>query len=325
MEIMILTNLKRLISWKPVRVALLCLAILGACRLFLTITSLQAKAQDISDIENYLKINIPKDATGLNADIGDVRDFYINLSFKASSSNILAFASHFCGGVLHQGYDPFNDIKADDAVPGSFKVEMMHPFSYSFYSYSPRTSPLKVGVYCEVESDNYFILIDESNPTFYGLKFKDVLWAGYPGAMYADVKPVADFPIMVRGLMPELHGRYSAGEPTCFDFDPDAVNGSSGKWSSLIGADVQISIDGKAMTAAYVSSDGRLTRKDGINNYSDPDGKFFTYCLQIWVTGTHTITVQIPPGISSQSAYSWDIDGETSASCEGDSTDCYGT
>jgi hypothetical protein len=168
------------------------------------------------------------------------------------------------------------------------------------------------------------VLLDQSDLALYAIKFKHVLDIN---KIYADVRPVADFPMMVRGLAPELHGGYSAWGTICLDLDPDAVGGLGKKWSFLIGSDLQILIDGKAMTGAYVTSEGRLARKDGKNNYSDPDSKLFQYCLLMWQSGLHTLTVQIPPGIGGKSIYSWTIFGRGSASCENGhpDNDCYGT
>jgi hypothetical protein len=87
---------------------------------------------------------------------------------------------------------------------------------------------------------------------------------------------------MVRGLMPDLDGGYSSTRIICLDVDPDLVGGSDKKWDTLLGADIQISINDKVMTGAYVSADGRLRRKDGKNNYSDPDSTLFQYCLIVF-------------------------------------------
>ncbi|HLY26100.1 MAG TPA: hypothetical protein VKQ72_07160, partial [Aggregatilineales bacterium] len=133
--------------------------------------------------------------------------------------------------------------------------------------------------------------------------------------------------LVARGLEAEPNNRYTAFDPICLDFDPDAVGGSDLKWNSLIGADVQILIDGQAMTGAYVSGDGRLSRKDGKKNYDDPESSLFQYCLLLWQNGLHTLTIRIPQGVSDKTDYSWAVYGETSANCGNNQieNDCLGT
>jgi hypothetical protein len=299
---------------------LLCTAFV--CLLAGIISNLGDESWNLEEIENYLKVSIPKEARGLKYTSGTNRFVRVELSFEASPKSAIGFTSHFCDGILHQGYDPFNAINIDEQIPGSVKIDMIDYHIRSYYSYSPRTSQLKAGVFCYLYSGLYWVLIDTTDPASYMIRFKHM---ADRSPIYADMKPVADFPIMVRGLMPELHGGYSAFQRICLDLDPDAVNGADKKWSSLLGADIKILINGKEMPGAYVSNDGRLARKDGKSNYSDPDSHFFKYCLIVWQGGLHNMTIQLPPSFGGKSTYSWTFRELYSSNCGSNypDQDCY--
>jgi hypothetical protein len=268
----------------------------------------------LAEVEKYLGTSIPKDAQNLTYISGTNRYVYVQLNFSASPSSVLNFASHFCDGILHQGYDPFNAINTDDKVEHSVKVDIVDYHTRSYYSYSPHASHNQYGVFCYLYSGLYWVLVDQSNPTLYTMRFKHV---GSRVPIQLDRKPIADFPIIVRGLGLESPSSYSADGTLCFDLDPDVVTATNVKWRSLLGADIEILIDGKAMNITYVNNEGHLTHKDNNNVYNDPDSNIFQYCLLMLQRGLHTITIQLPSSFAGTRQYSWTVRGVQSASCEG--------
>jgi hypothetical protein len=273
--------------------AVLCAAVTSlSWNVLLSFILWRDESWNIQEIEKYFQVSIPPNAQNLSYTSGDNRNVHVELSFSAPPKETLDFAAHFCEGVLHQGYDPFNAINVDEQTPQSVEIEVIEAYyTYSYFSYSPRTLQTKFGVYCMPRDDQYWILVDEANPSLYTLKLNH---RASRLRFYIDAQPIANFPILVRGLMPELKG-YSAHQQLCFDLDPQIMNDPSSKWNSLLGANLDISIDGRKMTAAYVTNDGRLARRDGKTNYSDPDSDLFKYCLMIKRGGWHTVTIQLPP------------------------------
>jgi hypothetical protein len=286
------------------------------------VTDLFDERWNLDKIEHYLGVSIPEEAQGLSYSSGTNRYVHVELSFRAPPEAAIAFTRHFCDGVLHKGYDPFNAINVDESVPRGVKIDMIDYYTRSYYSYSPRTSQAKAGVFCFLGSGLYWVLVDETDPALYAIKFKHT---AARNRIYADVKPVADFPILVRGLMPELHGGYSAYERICLDLDPDTVRGSDDTWRSLIGIGIRVLIDGKAMTGAYVNQEGRLVRQDGKRNFSDPDSELFSYCLIVLQDGLHRMTIQLPPGFDGKTTYSWLFREAYSGGCGSryPDNDCY--
>jgi hypothetical protein len=99
--------------WKMAATLLLCIAFVSLGYLG-ALMSVGEESWGLDKIESYLKVSIPKDSQDFNYTSGTNRNFHIELSFKASPNSALSFTSHFCAGVLHQGYDPFNAIYVDE-------------------------------------------------------------------------------------------------------------------------------------------------------------------------------------------------------------------
>lgn len=278
---------------------------------------------DLQTVENHLHVSIPADAHDFHYSSGSNRYVHVDLSFKAPPASVLDFAKHFCDGVLHQGYDPFNAFDLAEPVPNSVEIQIIEAYyTYSYYSYSPRAVQTEAGNYCDLpQKGQFWLLVDETDPALYTLKFKHVLDRF---AHDNDVKPIANFPLIVRGLMSEQDGSYSAYMKLCFDLDPAAVH-ESVKWNALIGADIGVAIDGRMMTGAYVTNEIRLSRTDGKTNFSDPNSDLFKYCLFVRQGGWHTVTIHLPSTFTGNHTYTWRFHEEYSDRCDESyiDNDCY--
>ena len=98
----------------------------------------------LEEFQYYFVGDLPKTATDIQ-----YRSLtgYGLLSFKASPSDAIAFAQHFCYGSLLTGYDPFNSFDTFDNKSGDgFLIQTQS--RYFYYSHSIHTVNTQLGNRC---------------------------------------------------------------------------------------------------------------------------------------------------------------------------------
>jgi hypothetical protein len=263
---------------------------------------------ELAGIENYLGVQIPKDATGIDVNSQTGYKPYFRLSFKASAESMSEFAKEICEGELHQGYDPFHAVDTAQVPPKRPYLIKMQSFTY--YSYSPdapdtmwsnRCWPFRKGL--------LQIVVDKQNPSQYEFTLEmpencEKVAACSPiGNNY--IEPIHDLPLIVIG-MAERDGKYVlVSDEVCFETQLSYVLSSGWtqveKWKNLVDAQVSVTLDDKPLNNAYISHDGRLTQ-----NGSTPDSFRYDYCFtEDWSAGMHNIRLQLQTNGGEYQEYSW--------------------
>lgn len=274
--------------------------------------SIQSQNVSLQWIESYMRLQVPPDARNIevHGETGEGGyDPYFSLRFRASPNSVTQYVQGICGGVLHQGYDPFNAIDTGDIPPVRPYLIKLRNFTY--YSYSPDTSGALWGNRCMPWNDGiYQILVDKSQAEEYQVvvDFPDdceVVATCRPiGENY--VRPSSDLPLIIIGLA-QIDDEYILiSNEICIETQLDYVLvGWQGvpKWEWLAGAQVQVKIDETMLIPAIVSDTGRL---QPTNTLVDDFG--FDYCFtNSWSTGFHQIEMIIDPLHGQSRTYVWDF------------------
>jgi Na+-transporting methylmalonyl-CoA/oxaloacetate decarboxylase gamma subunit len=277
----------------------------------------------LAGIEATLGVHVPSDASDLVYDGERGYAAYITLSFKAAPQGVLEFAKHICDGALHQGYDPYNALNTSQKPPQKPYLIKYDNFNFSYYSYSPDTSSTIWGNRCWPFRDGlHQIRIDKINPQQYSLQFDQLnqhspLWGEDRQCNVIPCSSIGDnfiqpaqikLPLMIMGMGIDDDGQYVlVTDEICLEFQLGYVLGFGWnqveKWKHLVGANVDIMIDGMSQGTAYIAENERLTRA------GNQDTNFhYGYCIiQDWTRGNHTMTMNIVPLNGQSETYSWDF------------------
>jgi hypothetical protein len=118
--------------------------------------------------KGYLGTSLPTDAVEIAYDGNTGRSGWLNLSFESSSQSMEEFLSNFCGGKLHQNYDPFQAIDIGEPRDGAYLIDMRDT---SYYSYSPEVADTTFGIRC-LGQDQIQIVVDKSNSEKYSMRME---------------------------------------------------------------------------------------------------------------------------------------------------------
>jgi hypothetical protein len=93
----------------------------------------------------------------------------LKLSLRAEPTEMMNFASQFCGGIFHTGYDPYNAVDIlEKTVPNAYQI--IEP-EHTFYSYSPNALATTIGNRCIfARFSTIKIRIDKWNSAMYHLQ-----------------------------------------------------------------------------------------------------------------------------------------------------------
>ena len=275
-------------------------------------SSIQSQNVSLRWIESYMRLQIPADAKDVEIHGetgGGGYDPYFSLRFRASPNSVAQYVQGICGGVLHQGYDPFNAIDTGDIPP--MRPYLIKLRNFTYYSYSPNVSGALWGNRCMPWDDGmYQILVDKSQAEEYQVMvdFPDdceVVAACQPiGENY--IRPSLDLPLIIIGLA-QLENEYLLiSSEICIETQLDYVlvawQGVP-KWEWLAGAQVQVKINETILIPAVVSDNGRLRPTN-----TQTDDFEFNYCVtNSWSPGIHQIEMIIDPLDGTPRTYVWDF------------------
>ncbi len=264
---------------------------------------------NIERIQEHLGVNIPSDAQDIEIEGKLGYGTYLNLTFSAPSGQTTRFANQFCGGILHQSYDPFNAIDVGFDYSYTHEIEM-NRFQYS--SYSPNTPDTWFGNRCwSQETGIHQILVDKTDPTLYRIRFQlttacNLLSPPLP-CWFVDphaIRPLANFPLMVFG-MNEESGRFVLTSP---EICIDTYINLDDRWYYLIGSEIRFSIDDHLKPTAYFDERMRIVPTSNDDGDDSPPKSMFTYCLmETWVRGLHTMTINVISDSGEEYEYSWEF------------------
>gem|GEM_PF-5268103 len=273
---------------------------------------------DLASIERTVGAAIPDDAIDIHYDGHTERGAYLDLTFKASPDSISTFIQDVCGSILHQQFNPFNSIDVSENAPYQLAVVVYLPAlansQLRYLSYSPNAPTTFWGNRCSIAgSTSYNLLVDKTNPNLYDLRlFYSVnSQYGVSSRSFLDQRPIADFPLLARGLLAWDYGSQLLGK-LCLEIDPQAFLSDRflrRSWTHLLGADVRFSIDGHSLPSAYISDEGYLTpQQDGEGNPFEPNGQYFNYCYrEVWTDGLHTAAIDVTTTSGENFSDSWEF------------------
>lgn len=273
---------------------------------------------NFEDIVEYLDVPYPDGATDIQYRSNRFdRTFYIELSFKAPPESASRFAEGICGGILYQGYDPFNALATADPLPG---VHLVKGTLFSYYSYSNLASQHLFGHRCPSPKNGrtQLILLDRTDPNVYSVRYEVPTSANYilynlpTGFGVGDnyINPLRNFsPFMMVGVTSTNQGYRLVTEEVCFETRQRYSAAVEDVYDDFIGALVEIWIDNEKMEDAYISPYWRLMP---VGKESPPDElALFNHCLfQEWKSGKHTVEVLITPKARDSISYSWEFSVE---------------
>ncbi len=265
---------------------------------------------NFEDIVDYLDAPYPEGATDIEYRSNRFdRTFFLELSFKAPPESALHFAESICGGILYQGYDPFNALATADPLPG---VHLVKTGRFTYYSYSPQASQHVFGHRCPSLKNGrtQLILLDKTDPKLYRVRYEvgtseNYQLYGIPfyPLGYTYIRPTRGFPFIIAGMTSVDQGYQLVSEEICFETGDSYPNQSD---NNYIGAKVEIWIDNEKMEDAYISPYWRLMP---VGKESPPNElALFNHCLfQEWKIGKHTVEVLITPKTGNSISYSWEF------------------
>jgi hypothetical protein len=93
----------------------------------------------------------------------------------------------------------------------------------------------------------------------------------------------------------------------CLEVDPLAYLSDDEDWQWLSGSIAQITIDGKQLPEAYISSLGTLTPKyNPEGTLFDENERYFNYCYyEEWEDGEHAIEIFVTDLATNSFTYDW--------------------
>lgn len=260
--------------------------------------------------------DIPSDATDVEGIVQYGYIYYVIVQFKSSSVGLARFASRFCDGVLHQGYDPYATKNFGDWVEDSRLYLIKLDAQYTAYlSSSPNTPDTVWGNRCQPpNSVPYQIRISQIGPDLYAVKADagHYTWGCnvYPcgrQTRFSVVRLMDDFPLTVYGLvkLSEDNNQYFLlTNEVCLEFDETswALGWEFDRqWHYLNHAVVEWFVDGQSQGLALVTDHGNLVRLG--REYLFPG---FDYCLmQDWTPGMHEMQLKITTTAGQQMTYQW--------------------
>jgi hypothetical protein len=276
---------------------------------------------NLAEIQDVIGAQLPADASDIVYDGERGNAAYVTLSFKASPQGALEFASHVCDGVLHQGYDPYDALNTSAPQPYQLYLIKYANFDFTYYSYSPDAAQTIWGNRCWPPADGlHQISVDGSNPERYTVQFDQLnqhspLWGEdrqcnliprrIVGANY--IQPLEALPLMAMGMAKVDNEFVLVTDEICLEFRIGYELGWHWKkverWKHLIGADVDVLVDGELQGQAYISEDERLTLKG-----QEPGAFHHGYCfIKDWQPGDHYITLGIANSDGKNQHYRWDF------------------
>ena len=261
------------------------------------------------DLQQLHDISYPQNATDLVYSIGQYRNFWVRLAFKAPPENALAFANRFCDGIFHQGYDPFNAIDTFQPSSGAYLIKVWP----GYYSYSPNVPKTYFGNRCSDRLGfDIQIVIDKTIPNLYAVKFDLPRSCGdsarkIPCYSHYSMHPapIRNFNMLnVTGIEKSTDDEWIfSGNEMCLE----THNLFQDSYKQYVGSIVDISIDGHAMPRGYITQSQTLVPYTDINNDgTSKHGGTFNYCLNPdWSSGLHIMNVQVTTKAGTKHQYSW--------------------
>jgi hypothetical protein len=276
---------------------------------------------NLAEIQDVIGAQLPADASDIVYDGERGNSHYVSLSFTASPQGAMEFASHICDGDLHQGYDPYDALNTSESQPYQLYLIKYANFGFTYYSYSPDAAQTTWGNRCWPPRDGlYQIRVDGSNPDRYTVQFDQLnqhspLWGEdqkcnlIPCRIVGNnfIQPIAELPLIVIGMAEVDHEYVAVTDEICLEFQIGYELGWGWKqverWKPLIGADVDVLVDGELQGQAYISEDERLTPKG-----EEPDYFQYGYCfIKDWQAGDHNIILAIVSSDGKNQQYRWDF------------------
>lgn len=134
------------------------------------------KLWDMDSVNEKFEIPLPADAEMIEVSGHMGRGGGLNLSFQSSSETMEEYASIFCDGIFHEGYDPFNAIDVLEPQADAIRITMDGGTYniHSYYSYSPGTPGTISGSRCRW-SDKGFqlqVIVDKTKDEQYSIRLE---------------------------------------------------------------------------------------------------------------------------------------------------------
>ncbi len=277
--------------------------ILVGCSLF---SLSNEDASGIGELEDYFDTQIPESAIDLEYDYSIGRLHYIQLSFKAPPDDMEEFVTAIWDELLFQGYDPFNAINGE-IIPGEVHLIISN---FPYYSYSPDAPDTIWGGAYNLS----FIRIDKTNPELYELRyeeFQSCIRGSVPPCLPVGrpnyINPIPTMPVMIIGIN-EIDGEYVlVSEEFCIETQLDYYSAIPSAFDYLLGASVDISIDGQHMARRYITEYFFLATESELDKALRGRYIFNDCFFEEWESGMHTMSVTITPIDGSPETYSWEF------------------
>lgn len=115
--------------------------------------------------------------------------------------------------------------------------------------------------------------------------------------------PIRSLPLITPGIALVGDEYVLMTEVFCVEMRYDDLSEFESPYRSLIGADVEITLDAQHVVSTYITDWGILAPKD-YDGESPVDP--FNYCFfEDWDSGTHTVVIRIEPIGQAAAEYSW--------------------
>ncbi len=261
----------------------------------------------LEEIENLIGSKIPKDAGNIEYSSKRGHGFFIRLSFKAPPGSALQFANSLCGGILYQGYDPFNAVES----PLKHGAHLIQSTNFVYYSYSRDAPTTYWGNRCRGGGHVQLIRVDQSDPDFYTILFErlgspDMSTSSVPLPTWGSLNhtmPIPNLPLITPGIALVEDDYVLITEEFCVEMRYDDMSEFESPYRYLIGADVEITLDAQLIVSTYITDRGILAPKD--YDGESPVGPF-NYCFfEDWDSGSHAVVIRVEPVGQTAAEYSW--------------------
>ncbi len=277
---------------------------------------------------DFLGVSIPDDKQSLKLESGHFRGMpHIRMSFQAQAESIDIFTAHFCGGVLHEGYDPFDAV---DVYEPYVKTVLVMLNEVGYYSYSPDASTTVLGNRCGFPPNGIVQLrVDESNHDLYKLEFEfnppcnRIMCSPYHGRVITQIRP-RETPFSMLGI-DKQNGQYLQIDnlaPGSICLDVNAAYPAPVKtWAD---ATIQVTVNDEPFEAAKLVEFTRFDFNSGAETpyfitfyYSivpitkttlSPEKSSFNYCFaEVFPAGSHVVKIKVTTLSGELFTYEWKI------------------
>ena len=275
---------------------------------------------DQDEIEEYLGIEIPEDATDISYAGHRGYGGFLHLQFRSSLDDVTYFTKQICPDGLHAGFDPFNAIKTGGSAEDSILIK---GWRIVYYAYSEDTPDSLLGIRCQSDTGMLTqITAEPTNINSYELRLEIPDYNEHfdflDNPMSRHSMPIqgSGFPLMVIGIT-ERDGVYvQARDEVCLEaFKPGFFLGwgyyKEDDLTPFFGSTLEFDVDGIRLPSATIdkSGNGGIKPLEITDERVDvPIHRLWQYCFfPEWESGDHTMNIKVTTATGEVFEYSWDF------------------